>query len=300
MNKSFTLIEILVVIVIVGILSAFIIVSMAGVSSRATIAKGQAFSNSIKNSLMMNLVSEWRLDDASGTTIQDQWGTNPGTWYGSGGGDYTSPSWRTSSECVSGGCLAFDGTDDYVDCGNPTSFYPSPNLTISFWLKPSLIKNEMVIGKFNGTSSVSSWTWGAWIYNTGRFAFGIGSGSTNNFNANVYEMTANNWYQAVISYNGSSSNIKFYVNGQYLPGKDIIITVIPRVTNNSYYVAGDLATAYFSGSIDDVRIYNAAVPVSQVQQNYYMGLNRLFLNNGLAFAEYQERILNLSDNKANN
>jgi len=113
-------------------------------------------------------------------------------------------------------------------------------------------------------------------------------------------MTANNWYQAVISYNGSSSNIKFYVNGQYLPGKDIIITVIPRVTNNSYYVAGDLATAYFSGSIDDVRIYNAAVPVSQVQQNYYMGLNRLFLNNGLAFAEYQERILNLSDNKANN
>ncbi|MFA6374475.1 MAG: prepilin-type N-terminal cleavage/methylation domain-containing protein, partial [Candidatus Paceibacterota bacterium] len=40
MNKSFTLIEILVVIVIIGILSAFIIVSMAGVSDKATIAKG--------------------------------------------------------------------------------------------------------------------------------------------------------------------------------------------------------------------------------------------------------------------
>jgi len=34
MNKSFTLIEILVVIVIIGILSAFIIIGMAGVSEK--------------------------------------------------------------------------------------------------------------------------------------------------------------------------------------------------------------------------------------------------------------------------
>jgi len=61
MKKSFTLIEILVVIVIIGILSAFIIVSMSGVSQKATIAKGQAFANSLKNALMIT----WSLNGNS-------------------------------------------------------------------------------------------------------------------------------------------------------------------------------------------------------------------------------------------
>ncbi|MFA6374227.1 MAG: prepilin-type N-terminal cleavage/methylation domain-containing protein, partial [Candidatus Paceibacterota bacterium] len=66
MNKSFTLIEILVVIVIVGIISAFIIISMAGISSKANIAKGQTFSNSLKNALMLNMIAQYELDgDAS-------------------------------------------------------------------------------------------------------------------------------------------------------------------------------------------------------------------------------------------
>ena len=79
MSKSFTLIEILVVIVIIGILSAFIIVSMVGVSDKARIAKSQAFANSLRNSLLINLVSEWKLNDGSGTTASDSWSANTGT-----------------------------------------------------------------------------------------------------------------------------------------------------------------------------------------------------------------------------
>jgi prepilin-type N-terminal cleavage/methylation domain-containing protein len=43
MNKSFTLIEILVVIVVIGVLSAFILVGMSSITSSANIAKSQAF-----------------------------------------------------------------------------------------------------------------------------------------------------------------------------------------------------------------------------------------------------------------
>ena len=42
---AFTLIELLVVIAVIGILSGLIVVSMSGVTNKATIAKAQVFSN---------------------------------------------------------------------------------------------------------------------------------------------------------------------------------------------------------------------------------------------------------------
>jgi len=61
-RQAFTLIELLVVIAIIGILSGLIIVSMNGITNSATVAKAQVFSNSLRNALMMNLVSEWKFD----------------------------------------------------------------------------------------------------------------------------------------------------------------------------------------------------------------------------------------------
>ena len=47
-KQAFTLIELLVVIAIIGILSGLIVVSMSGVTQKATIAKAQVFSNSLR------------------------------------------------------------------------------------------------------------------------------------------------------------------------------------------------------------------------------------------------------------
>jgi prepilin-type N-terminal cleavage/methylation domain-containing protein len=99
LKQAFTLIELLVVIAIIGILSGLIVVSMSGVTQKATIAKAQVFSNSLRNSLMLNLISEWKLDG----NANDSWsGGNNGTWYGSEEGTNTSANYRPSDECVSG------------------------------------------------------------------------------------------------------------------------------------------------------------------------------------------------------
>ena len=69
MNKllktAFTLIELLVVIAIIGILSGLIVVSMSGVTEKANIAKSQVFSNSLRNSLMINTVSQYNFNDSN-------------------------------------------------------------------------------------------------------------------------------------------------------------------------------------------------------------------------------------------
>jgi len=42
--------------------------------------------------------------------------------------------------------------------------------------------------------------------------------------------------------------------------------------------------------MDDVRIYNAAVPASQIQQNYYAGLNWLLVKNQISGKDYGQRL----------
>ncbi|MFA5232429.1 MAG: LamG domain-containing protein [Candidatus Paceibacterota bacterium] len=307
MNKSFTLIEILVVIVIIGIISAFIIVSMAGVSDKARIAKGQAFSNSLKNSLMLNLVSEWRLDDASGTTAQDHWGANPGTWFGAGGGSYTSPSWRTASECVSGGCLAFDGTDDYVQV--PGSNVSTSNLaitgaiTLSVWVKFNDAGTyQSIVGRGRPFSGNGNYGYSLARSSNNRAYFITCDTTTVESGTYSLAITNTNWHFVAGTWDGTTNTNgkKIYIDGK-LEGQGT--STFSLMGQPSFYFRTGIdggSWAPLNGFIDDVRIYNAAIPTSQIQQKYYSGLNKLLSRGGFDMTEYEQRLGELKYNLTNN
>ena len=126
-QKAFTLIELLVVIAIIGILSGLIITTMSGATESARIAKLKVYSNSVRDTLGANLVSEWKFDEGSSITASDTWGTNTGTLkeYGGATCAFSStlhcPQWQSETNCISGKCLSFDGADDYVECGTGTN-----------------------------------------------------------------------------------------------------------------------------------------------------------------------------------
>ena len=130
MNKklAFTLIELLVVIAVIGILSGLIVVSMSGTSQKATIAKAQIFSNSLRNSLMSDMVSQWKFDEASGTTAYDFWGGNNATLSG------TVLPQITTAGCVYGNCLYLDGANSYLSVANVNNLKFSTG-TASIWFK---------------------------------------------------------------------------------------------------------------------------------------------------------------------
>ncbi|MFA5432383.1 MAG: type II secretion system protein [Candidatus Paceibacterota bacterium] len=137
---AFTLIELLVVIAIIGILSGLIVVSMSGVTQKANIAKAQVFSNSLRNSLMLNIVGEWKFDDLSeakdNASILDSWGAvNSGTLDTNLVVADTTDKLKLGTDCVSGKCLYFDGTNDYVSIPqNATLDFGTKSFSIGAWI----------------------------------------------------------------------------------------------------------------------------------------------------------------------
>jgi hypothetical protein len=243
---------------------------------------------------MSNIVAEYKFDDGSGTIIYDTWKGNNGTWYGSTSG-ITIPSWKNNSDCVLGGCLYFDGIDDYIFIANNTEFYPSPNMTISFWAKPvTSATSGSMFGKYNGAGGGTQlWTYGFWNYSSGNLGFGIGNGTSSNFTSNIYTMSMDNWYHIVVNYIGSSNVVKYYINGQYISAKDLTLTMTPVVSTNGYYI-GSSGGNLFKGTIDDLRIFNSAMPTSWIKNEYFLGVNSLLNNKAISFEEYFLRIKELS------
>jgi hypothetical protein len=84
------------------------------------------------------LVAYWPLDEGGGTTTSDLSGNgNDGTLNGG-------PIWV---EGKFGGALNFDGSDDHVDCGNPSILdFGTSDFTISAWIKTTNALGETIFG----------------------------------------------------------------------------------------------------------------------------------------------------------
>ena len=280
MEKAFTLIELLVVIAIIGILAGMVVVNMSGATESARIAKGKAFSSSVRNSLLMNRVSEWMLDEGSGTSTVDTVGSSNGALA-------NGPVWKSGAECVSGGCLQFDGGDDRVNFSD--SNFPSGTAarTLSIWAKPKLISGTAVFFSY-GTAAASN-------------SFGVGIIGGNYYVSQHGDSISGTaaqldvWTNLTVAYDGST--YRLYQNGAQVNSRAMVTnTILGAGTIGTYLNYG----VYFNGSIDEVRLYSAALPSSAIRENYLAGLDKLLAGNQITQKDYQKRIADLNLNYATN
>jgi len=287
-NKSFTLIELLVVIAIIGVLSAIVITSISGAITKSRIVRLQVFSDSIRAQLSDSLVSYWSFNEGTGTTAYDQWEGNNGTL----GGD---PEWKSGGECVSGKCLEFDG-NDYVNCGNKDSLSPD-YITVEAWVKR--LEGGEVIVAYGWCGSVGE---GYKLYSySSKIRFLIYCETGSEITTTGVDWRTDEWLHVVGTYDGS--NKKVYLNGviiQNIP-KSIGIIKYPEVLSVGVG-AQHIDTApesFFNGLIDEVRIYNSAVSITQIQSQYLAGLDKLLSNGAISKSEYNQRIKELSRSLVN-
>ena len=289
-SKSFTLIELLVVIVIIGILAGVIMISTSSSIDKANIAKSKVFAESVRNNLLLNLMSEWTFDGptsigstATNNDVKDLWGSKNGTISGN-------PIVRGESDCVSGKCLEFDGVDDYISLLHPAVGASPVLFTISGWIKPEnsswfLTPQSAGIDHFLR-------------FETNRIGMDLCASSDTNTRTHwspVGTVPLNQWTYFNIVVDDANNKVKFYVNGKL----ETNATDSEPIANwDNEWILGQRgnSTNYFKGFMDCLQVYNAALSSSQIKQNYIAGLGSLLSKGSISKDEYNKRIEKLGNN----
>ena len=187
----------------------------------------------------------------SGTTWTDlSTNGNSGTLEGAG---YNS---------VNGGSISFDGTDDYVNCGNNSSLSFTNNLTVSIWCS-----SNNASGYRSPLMKTSSNVWadgfGYWQF-SGTFAFYINQwNGAQTVSVSKASFSITNF---VATYNGV--NLKLYENGTLIQTGSSYTTNISNSSTNLEIGRGGGGSYNWSGNIAQVSIYNRALSAAEVAQNY--------------------------------
>lgn len=191
-------------------------------------------------------IAHWMLDSTSGSVALDS------SVNSNNGVLVNGPTWVSGKI---GGALLFDGVNDYVDLGNPQALVPSSEITISAWVNLSNnVDTRMIISKDDDINPST------YLRTQGSAArCQVGGTRVGDFG----NIPANTWVHLACTYNGSS--VVLYING-------IQVGSVPKtgsIANNpsNWNIGSRLNGSVFlmAGSIDDVRIYNRALSVSEIQ-----------------------------------
>ena len=163
-----------------------------------------------------------------------------------------------------GKALSFDGTDDYVDCGNDSSLNITDAITIGVWVyykkKPG--KWPAFVSKWNNYKGYMLWQRANL-----NIAFGVWDEAGNGYYAGEITLTEG-WHHLVGVYDPSlsSDNVKLYVDGKQI-GETADFTGKISISDYPLYI-GCVSGQYFSGIIDEVRIYNRALSPEEIKALY--------------------------------
>ena len=163
---------------------------------------------------------------------------------------------------VNGGSFVFDGTNDYVDCGNATSLSFTNNLTVSIWCSSN---NAASYRSPLMKTSSNSWTDGFGYYQvSGTFAFYINQyNGAQTVSVSKASFPITNF---VGTYNGV--NLKLYENGTLIQTGSSYTTNISNSSTNLEIGRGGGGSYNWSGNIAQTQIYNRALSAAEISQNY--------------------------------
>ncbi|MDD4002276.1 MAG: prepilin-type N-terminal cleavage/methylation domain-containing protein [Bacteroidales bacterium] len=292
-NKSFTLIELLVVIVIIGILAGVIMISTSSSIDKANIAKLKVFNDGFRNDMLLNLLSEWKFDDTSNVLL-DSWGSVNATT------NSTSYIPKENNECVSGGCISLNGTQDFKIADNPQ--FHLDDLTIMLWYyKPNTNSNSYpTFFQKRSQSGTVGYLW-SWLGDTNRddvyWQYANGTSMVSRAWADVLPRNES-WYHLVFVYNRTNQRLGLYVNGEFKNWN--AASGILKIDNSSDLIFGSYDSSaghYIQGKFDDIRFFNNILSSSQIKQNYIAGLDSLLSNGNISKEDYNRRINELAYEK---
>lgn len=204
----------------------------------------------------------WKLDDGSGTTA-----TNEGT---GGNGTITNAQWRSGLDCLTAGCLYFDGSGDYVTLPLSTATTPASDDVFTWmgWFKLSDVDTSQVLMSatnsdgFGDTQTVGE-------FNTGRTSGSVEWLSNAGDNIVSTTLQTDTWYHLAGTHSGTTS--EFFVNGESVGVDDVASADVSSLVPTGFRIASsqDLTfNRYFEGYADEIKIFTEKLTPQQIRQEY--------------------------------
>jgi len=174
----------------------------------------------LTSAVRADLVAYWRLDEGSGTTANDSSGNgNNGTFNGD-------PQWVVG---YLGGALEFDGSDDWLDCGNDPKGLDAA-------------ENYEVLGFADGSF---------------HFPITHTDGSRTYVNTSAGVIVEGEWAHFAYTYDPAEGR-RLYKNGSLV--FEDTESNIPQASTTSLAIGNEQPMSrYVDGAMDDIRIYNHAL-----------------------------------------
>jgi len=244
------------------------LVNTRGSREKARVAKILETHQTTHNSLGSETVGMWNFDNC---TAQDASGYgNDGTI--SGATCNSTTPYSVFGQGSGKNSLSFDGVNDYILIP-ASAYFDVQKFTISAWTYSSnYSRNQFIFEKTtNGAvnTQYSCFFGGGVIYF--RTYNSAGSGDDLAVAITTAGVQNNQWNLIVCAYDGLAK--KIFVNGAEKASKSYSQTLMTNPNGTSVIGAYGSGTSYFfSGFIDDVRIYSQSLTQSQIQHQYAEGM----------------------------
>jgi len=191
------------------------------------------------------LIAHWALDETEGNIAADGVGDDDGVLFGK-------PLWQPDGGMMAG-ALQFDGTDDHVSAGHVLNPADGP-FSVLTWIKTGA-PGQAILSQADGaswlcTDSVEGCLMTE-LKNPGRSSVGPMLSQAN--------ITDGEWHRIGLVWDGSYRHL--YVDGVEVAIDAAPLSGLEGALGKLYFGAGGTLApgTFFSGLIDDVRIYNRAV-----------------------------------------
>ncbi len=169
---------------------------------------------------------------------------------------------------------SFDGIDDYIK--SFSNNLPTGERTISLWFNANKVSNMPGLIGYGGSSSCNSYLQ---IINSGQNGkFEVQSHCGANSLMHTYsQIPVNTWHHWLITTSQAGtvmyidgaevSRNSNFINNTFVTDRELSIGSAVSPYGSAPYT--DASVGYFSGSLDEIRIYNRSISESEIQALYY-------------------------------
>ncbi len=199
------------------------------------------------------LVAAYAFDEGTGTTTNDA----------SGVGNTGTTSATTWIAGHTGNALSFDGASSWVTIPDSPSLDLTTGMTVEAWVKPTALSGWRCVVLKETALTPQTLAYGLYANNNApQPAATIRAGAADSTATGTAGLALNAWTHVAMTYDGAT--LRMFVNAVQVGSTPVTGAMVTsasplRIGGNSMW--GE----YFSGAIDDVRVYNRALSTTEVQ-----------------------------------